>query len=127
MQSWYVCTVDSDGSGDGDNLSATNVPQWNGMFHGELKGVRVEFGGTPDAATDTILSETTGLQRTLLTLTNVITDGVYNPVDVRDDGTGSALTDYQPFIVDSNSLKVLIAQAVISTTAAVTCKVLIEE
>lgn len=107
----YTVPVNSDGSGTG---SASSAP-----IRGYLLGIKFLFGGTPAATTDTVVTEANGMGRTLLTLTNVNTNGVYNPQAQSMDGTGTPVTFYTPYYLNG-PLTITIAQAVASTLAAVT-------
>lgn len=118
MLTYYSARIDSDGSGDGDNLDSGRTT-WSGTFSGILYGVRVEYGGTPAATTDTTVSEPNGLQRTILTLTDTNTDTTYNPQVEIQTNAGVATGLYSHYLVDSANLQVVIADAVVDTTDAV--------
>lgn len=111
---FYRATVTTNSSGDGTSSD------WTGSFNGVLRGVRIEFGGSPTAGTDTTLTEPNGLKRTIATWTDTVTDGTsYPAVEI----TGS--TDaYMPYYVDDTNLLVTVAQG--GDTKTVTVTVLIE-
>lgn len=118
---FYTATVTTDGSGDGDNLDANGNPQWSGIFHGDLMGVRVTFGASPDAGTDTVLSEISGLSRTIHTFTNTATaTNAFPAADIE-----GATDAYLPHYVESTNLKVLVDEG--GDTKTVTVTVLIRE
>lgn len=111
---FYSATVTTDASGDGTSTD------WNGSFSGLLRGVRIAFGASPAATTDTTLTEPNGLQRTLATWTDTDTDGTTHPAAAIEGATDA----FMPYAVDSNNLLVTVAQGGDSKTVTVT--VLIE-
>lgn len=118
---YYFTTVTTDGSGDGTNLNAGGIPQWNGQFCGELMGVRITFGASPTAGTDTTLTEISGMTRTIQTFTDTVTATNAFPA-AAIDGADDA---YLPHYVESSNLKVTVAQG--GSAKTVTVGVLIKE
>lgn len=118
---FYSATVTTDSSGDGTNLNALGNPQWSGSFRGLLRGVRVTFGASPTAGTDTTLAEISGMTRTLHTFTDVVTATNAFPAAAIDGATDA----YMPHYVDSASLKVTVVQG--GNGKTVTVGLLIEE
>lgn len=118
---FYTTTVTTNASGDGTNLDANLNPVWSGHFRGDLLGVRVTFGASPTAGTDTVLSEPNGMTRTLHTFTDTVTATNAFPA-AAIDGADDA---YLPHYVESGNLKVTVAQGGDTKTVIVT--VLIRE
>lgn len=117
---FYVATVTTDASGDGTNLNALGNPVWNGNFEGKLRGVRFE-NAAYDATADITLAEPNGLKRTIDSLGDSQTPTNHIPYE---EPTGS--TDFfVPFCVNSNNLKVTVAQGGNAKTGSVV--VLIED
>lgn len=109
----YTIRVDSDGSGDGETtMSNTTVT-------GLLMGVRVTYGGTPDAGTDVTITESRDFGRTLLTRANTGTAGIFYPQVEITDGAGAGLSSYVPIHLTGAPITVTIADAVIDTVNAV--------
>jgi hypothetical protein len=102
----YQAVVTTNGSGDGTNLDSLGNPLWSGHFRGELMGIRIEFGASPAAGTDTTLSEITGLKRTLHTFTDTAAAANAFPAAAIAGATDAFLPHY----VDSSNLKVTVAQ-----------------
>lgn len=111
---FYSTTVTTDASGDG---TAT----FTQTFSGFLRGVRIAFGDTPAGTTDTTLTETTGLQRTLATFTNTNAESTVHPAAAIEGATDA----YMPYVIDSSGLLVTVAQG--GDTKTVTVTLLIEE
>lgn len=107
----YTVVVNTNGSGAGSGVSAP--------IRGYLQGMRVVFGGTPAATTDTVIAESNSMARTLLTLTDINTSAAYNPQAQAQDGVGVGVTFYSPYYLNG-PVSVAVAQGVASTTAAVT-------
>lgn len=113
--SFYSTTVTTDASGDGSSSA------WNGTFTGMLAGVRIEFGASPAATTDTTLSEPGGLQRTIKTWTDTDSNETVHPQAAIDGATDA----YAPYYVDSQNLNVTVDQG--GDTKTVTVTVMIVE
>ncbi len=111
--------VTTNGSGAG---STTSQP-----IRGTLMGLKVAFGGTPDAGTDTVISEAAGLGRTILTLTDNITNAQYNPMQAGNGPTGTALTFYSQYYLMFTPITVTVAGGVASTADAVVVTLNIKE
>jgi len=117
---FHVLTIDSDGSGDGTGTFTLKAS-------GLVLGARLEYGGTPDAGTDVTITEPNGLKRTLLTASNTGTAATYNPQEEIQDNTGTGVGQYRPFHVNMTNLLVTVADAVVSTSDAVTCVIYLLE
>lgn len=117
---FYTTTVTTDASGDGTNLDALGNSQWSGVFRGMLMGMRVEFGASPDAGTDTVLSEPKGLKRTIQTLTDTSTSTNKHPVVAADGVSGASVY----YFVESSNLKVTVAGGGDTKTVIVTVLIL---
>lgn len=122
---WYTASVSTDGSGDGTNLSSGN-PVWNANFKGLLMGLRVDDNGA-DATADVTIAEPSGLVRTIQTVTDITTDTTYNPQQEIKTTAGVGTGLYNPFYVESNNLKVTVAQGGATITNAIIVTVLIME
>lgn len=99
-------------------------------IRGFLRGIRVEYGGTPAATTDVTIAEAAvdSLKRTLLTLASNITNGVWCPQQEIHDNAGAAQDQYTPFYLEGKStITVTVAQAVADTANAVVVRLLISE
>lgn len=118
---YYVTTVTTNSSGDGTNLDALGNPAWSGSFCGDLMGVRITFGASPTAGTDTTLAEIGGMTRTLHTFTDVVTATNVFPAAEIDSATDA----FMPHHVDSSNLKVTVAQG--GNAKTVTIGLLIRE
>ena len=121
----YHCTISTDGSGDGTNLSGGN-PQWTGHFCGLLMGVFIDDNGAA-ATADVTIAEIAGLKRTILTGTDVTADTAYNPQSPTQTNAAVATGLYSPFYLESSNLKVTVAQGGTSVTNAIIVTVLILE
>lgn len=111
---FYSATVTTDSSGDGTSTD------WNGKFSGLLRGVRISFGASPAATTDTTLTEPNGLLRTIATWTNTDTAATSHPALAITGATDA----FMPYAVDSNNLLVTVDEG--GDTKTVTVTVLIE-
>lgn len=111
--SLHTVVVNTNGSGAGS--ASTESP-----IHGFVMGATFTFGGTPAATTDTVITEQAGLLRTLLTLTNYITNSYMNFQDPDYNTVGALQTSFKPFYISWSKLTVTVAQGVASTTAALT-------
>ena len=111
---FYSTTVTTDASGDGTSAD------WNGKFHGKLVGLRISFGGSPTAGTDTTLTEPNGLLRTIATWTDTVTAATSHPAAAITGATDA----FMPYYVDSNNLLVTVDEGGEDKTVTVT--VLIE-
>lgn len=108
-----VNTAGSAGSASGDNTTAIRG------IKGALMSVRFDYHASAPATTDLTLTEIGGAGRTLLTLTNINTDGEY-PIRIAEVGTtGTALGTYTPILLDGVQLKVALAQCDQLTNAVV--------
>ena len=114
---FYTASVSTDGSGDGTN-SVNGRCIWNGSFHGLLMGIRIDDNGAA-ATVDVTITEPNGLMRTILTVTDITSDTSYNPQSPTQTSAAVATTFYIPFRVDSNNLKVTVAQGGTSITNAI--------
>lgn len=114
MIGYYSTTVTTDGSGDG---TAT----WSESVTGILAGVRISFGASPAAGTDTTLSESRGLERTIKTWTDTNTAETVHPAAAIDGATDA----YLPYYIDTKNLLVTVAQG--GDTKTVTVTLLIED
>jgi hypothetical protein len=121
----FHCSISTDGSGDGTNLVGGN-PTWDGIFTGLIMGIFIDDNGAA-AGADVTISEPEGLKRTILTATDVNADTTYNPQNVIQTNAAVATTQYNPFYVESNNLKVTVAQGGATVTAAIKVTVLILE
>ena len=65
-----------------------------------LEAVKVDFHASAPATTDVTIAEADGLGRTLLTLTNVNTDGTYYPRHPLHDTDGVEGSGITPFVVE---------------------------
>jgi hypothetical protein len=89
---------------------------------GVLAGIALNFHGSAAAGTDvTITRNVGGVSQTLLALTNVNTDGVYNPQSAMHLASdGSVITDmYAPFVLTGEPVTVTVAGAGGALTNAV--------
>jgi len=120
---YYIATVTTDASGDGNNLDSGGNPVWNAQFRGYLVGVRYAFSGSAASGADTTLDEPHGLQRTIDSLTDTNTDATRHVAAAIEGSTES----YMGYYVDSTNLRVVVAQGGASVTDAVTVYVLIDE
>jgi hypothetical protein len=103
----------------GSNGSAT-VTVYTPAIDGVLMSIKVAYSSQP-ATTDVTISESGGLGRTILTLTNTNTTGTYNPVVALHDGTGTAIAgQYRPYTLSGVALSVLVAQGDSARTVTVT-------
>lgn len=118
---FYSTTVTTDASGDGTNLDALGNPAWNGSFRGLLRGVRITFGASPTAGTDTTLTEISGMTRTIHTFTDVVAAANVFPAAAVQGATDF----FMPHYVDSANLKVTVAQG--GNGKTVTIGLLIED
>ena len=115
--------VDTDGDGNGSAIFPEGI-------RGCLQGVQVDYGGTPLAGTDVTIAEAAAdsLGRTILTLTDNITSGVWCPQQEVHNSAGAAQDQYTPFYFEGKTtLTVTVAQAVASTTGAVVVRLLLSE
>lgn len=99
-----VTTAGSAGSATG---SGQTLP-----LHGVLGFIQVDYHGSAPGTTDVTISEVGGAGRTILTLTNRNTDGIFYPNVSFTDSTGSAYATpaYGAFIVVGTTLQVSVAQ-----------------
>ena len=113
--------VNSNGSGAGSAICENP--------RGFLRGVRIEYGGTPDANTVVTIAEANAnsLQRTILTKTTG-TDATYNPHDEIQNAAAAAQDQYTPFYFEGDvDLTVTVSAAVIDTTDAVVVRLLLSD
>ena len=116
-----VLNINSDSSGDGSGTTKE--------ITGILNAIQVVYGGTPDAGTDVVITESSanGLGRTLLTLTNKIASAVFYPRVQADDEVGVAIAaQFVPVYLDRQALTVVVDEAVISTTNVVIVRFLLQ-
>jgi hypothetical protein len=126
---YYTATISTDGSGDGSNVSATTPigkTIWNADFKGIIMGARYDDNGAA-ATADVTLSEPYGLQRTFLIGTDVAADASYFPQVATNKSDSTATGLYGVAQVDSNNLKVTVAQGGTSVTDAIIVTVLVLE
>lgn len=120
---YYRTTVASNGSGAGSGTFPEGI-------RGYLKGIRLEYGGTPDAGTDVTIAEAAAdsMERTLLSRQNSGTTATLNPQnEVHKAADGSSASFWEPFYLEGKStITVTIAQAVINTANAVTVTLLVD-
>lgn len=121
----FIANISTDGSGDGSNMD-TGVPVWNGSFVGILMGVLIDDNGA-DAGADITISEPYGLKRTILAVTNVASDTTYNPQQEIQTNAAAATGLYNPYLVNSSNLRVVVAQGGATITNAIKVTVLILE
>lgn len=91
-----VTTTGDPGSATGSNTLGHELER---MF---LLGVKIDYHASAPATTDVTITEVGGLGQTLLTLTNVNTDGFYYPRVEVDDPTGTGLGVYNPLMVEGD-------------------------
>lgn len=100
----YYLTITADGSGDGTSKS------WNGDFTGLLMRVRATYSGA-DAGTDVTLTEPSGIQDTLCTITNNNSTTIRYPTYEQEDTDGNGTGIRQNFRVEAGNLLVTIDEA----------------
>lgn len=118
---YKTAVIPSDGVGAGSKVLENP--------RGFLRGVRLEYGGTPDANTVVTIAEANAnsLQRTILTKTTG-TAATYAPHQEIQDAAGAAQDQYTPFYFEGDvDLTITISGAVISTADAVTATLLFSE
>lgn len=96
---------------------------------GFLRGVRIEYGGTPDANTVVAIAEANinSLRRTILTKTSG-TDTTYCPQDEIQNSAAAAQDQYTPFYFEGDvDLTVTVSAAVVDTADAVVVRLLLSE
>lgn len=108
-----VTTTGSAGSATGTGVSRRPVS-------GVLGSIQIDYhASAPGATTDVTIAESTGMTRTFLTRTNTATDGVFYPAATQQDGTGTALTSYSPYILVGDYVTVTVAGCDALTDAVV--------
>lgn len=86
--------------------------------NGFLVGIRFDFHASAPATTDTTVADvTTG--RTLLTLTNTVTDVMHIPQKQASDNTGAAITGAYCYEPVSGQISIALAQCDALTNALV--------
>ena len=65
-----------------------------------LDAVKVDYHASAPATTDLTISEAGGLGRTLLTLSNINTDGTYYPRHTTHDNVGADAGSKAPYIIE---------------------------
>jgi hypothetical protein len=98
-----VTTTGGDGSASG---SATLGHDLERMF---LMGVKIDYNASAPETTDVTITEVGGLGQTILTLTDVNTDGFYYPRAELDGPTGAALGMYELLMLEGD-IQVEVAQ-----------------
>lgn len=97
MKKLYQLAVDT----TGDAGDATGEETTDTTVYALLSNIKIDYNASAPATTDVTISEDGGLGRTLLTISNNNTDGVYNPGEKFHDSTGTQLTIPRlPLLVD---------------------------
>lgn len=107
-----VTTTGSAGSASGTTDSTLPIS-------GILVGVRIDYHASAPATTDVTITELNGLERTLLTVSNTNSDGVYYPFVELQDTSGAGQGNYAPQVLSSSRIRVSVAQADALTDAVV--------
>ncbi len=94
IRSLQVTTTGTDGNATGSKTS-----DWS-LRPSVLDAIKVDYAGTAPATTDLTISEADGLGRTLLTLSNLATDGVYYPRHTTHDAAGADAGTKAPYVIE---------------------------
>jgi hypothetical protein len=114
-----IVTILSGDTSGGGAASGTS----DQIARGFLIGGTINYSGSADAGSDVVISETNGLQRTLVTLTDQNTDRTLNPFDIIETTAGVDVTGaHHPFYVESSRITVTVAQGGAAVTDHCTVK-----
>lgn len=95
-----------------NSTSGTGTATGEQSLYGLLMGLYFDFHASADAGSDTTVQIVTpqGVTITVLTLTNINTDGYYVVVREGVGATGTGIGQYFPILLAGGKLKVTIAQ-----------------